>query len=197
MPRLRTLLCNVIFFCGAHGAWAICVDENKPLPVAVLQDNPDAGEIIYHATEDSLRYHPWSSTSLTGQIHVVYHLAARHGVDAINKKFIHALETLPPHSYRLVVVLNIDDVFTGGSYLARKTFEQNARENSGHVTFVLDTDSHLKQVWCIMDQSSTIILVNASGEVIKVKDGLLSETEIHEYLQKILTTQPAGNGSFS
>lgn len=182
---LMRILCNAVILCGAHGSWAICIDENKPPPEAALIDRQNAGEIVYRAKEDSLQYHPWSSASLTGQIHVVYHLAARHGADAINEKFIKALETLPPHSYRLVVILNIDDVFTGGGYVARKTFEKNARENAGHVTFVLDTDSHIKQVWCLKDQSSTILVLDQRGDTIKAKDGALLDAEIQDYARQI------------
>lgn len=182
---LVRILCSAVFLCSTHWARAMCVDENKPLPMAALNDHQNSGEIVYRAAEDLLHYQPWSSTSLTGQIHVVYHLAARHGVDTLNKKFIEALENLPPHSYRLVVILNIDDVFTGGRYLARKTFEKNVRKNSNHVTFVLDNDSRIKRAWCLKDQSSTILVLDQKGYIMKAKDGALHETEIQDYTQQI------------
>ena len=185
MTRLRAL-CSAVLICSAHSAWALCVDEKKPLPATTLSNRAQSGEILYRAADNNLLYQPWSSTSLTGQVHVIYHLAARHGADEINEKFIQALENLPPRSYRLVVILNIDDVFTGGSYFARKTFEQNARENAGSVTFVLDDSSHIKQAWCLKPQSSTILVLDANGYIMKAKDGALHETEIQDYTQQIL-----------
>ena len=191
MTRLRVFCSTALICYSAQWTWALCVDEKKAPPATTLSDRSHSGEIHYRAADDALLYQSWSSTSLTGQVHVVYHLAARHGADVINEKFIKALESLPPQSYRLVVILNIDDVFAGGGYFARKTFEQNARENADRVTFVLDNDSRIKQAWCLKDQSSTILVLDANGNIMKAKDGALHETEIQDYTQQILQQSKA------
>lgn len=166
-------------------AWSLCVERSQPLPPVTLDVTGPQGQIVYHATEQQPRYQPWTTASLTGKTFVLYYLAARHNIDRVNHAFIQALDTLPPDSFQLVVMLNIDDVFVGGSYFARKTFEQNARDNRDQVMFVLDEGSTLREHWCIRDKSSTVIVIGPNGQVLQAKDGALTTSEIQDYLQTI------------
>lgn len=186
MSVARALLILVIAS-GASTAWSLCLSENQVLPTVTLGGEGDdhSGQIVYDKQDKQLVYLPWSSASLTGKTFVLYYLAARKGSDDINKAFITALDKLPPQSHQLVVMLNIDDVFTGGKYLARKTFESNAKEHGNEVVFILDGSSFIQQQWCIHEKSSTIILVNAKGDVVRAKDGALTEAEIQDYLEQI------------
>lgn len=187
MRLFHHLLPALALYGSAAPVWGLCVENNKTLPAVTLgsADGDKAGQIIYRANTQELHYQPWSSASLNGKTFVVYHLAARQGIDSINDAFIKALHSLPENSYQLVVMLNIDDVFTGGKYFARKTFENNAKESGGHVMFVLDHASVLREHWCIDTKSSTIMLVNARNEVFRAKDGALSEADITDYLLAI------------
>jgi len=95
------------------------------------------------------------------------------------------LDELPPQGHQLVVILNVDDVFTGGKYFARKIFEGNAKEHASDVVFVLDENSTVQQRWCIDKKSSTLILVNIKGEIVKAKDGALTAAERLDFINAI------------
>lgn len=184
MPMRRWLL--VLYLAvNVSPAWSLCIERSEPLPPVTLDVTGPQGQIIYHAIEQQLQYQLWTTASLTGKTFVLYHLAARHGIDQLNDAFIKELGKLPDNYYQLVVMLNIDDVFVGGSYFARKTFEQNARDNRDEVMFVLDASSTLREHWCINDKSSTVIVIGPDGQVLQAKDGALTTSEIQDYLQAI------------
>jgi YtfJ family uncharacterized protein len=184
----------VLALAGTGTAWGLCFDTSHPLPAVTLDDadHHHSGQIIYNPQEQQPDYLPWSSSSLTGKTFVIYHLAARHGIDNVNDTFIKALGKLPVASHQLVVILNIDDVFVGGKFFARSTFEDHAKKDGGHTLFVLDDHSAVREHWCINEQSSTIILLNAQGEVMAAKDGALTDTEIQQYLASVLQAHADG-----
>jgi YtfJ family uncharacterized protein len=194
MRSCLSIVLLVLALAGTGTAWGLCLDISKPLPAVTLDDTDHhhSGQIIYNSQEQRLQYLPWNSDSLTGKTYVLYHLAARQGIDQINDAFIKALGNLPAASHQLVVILNIDDVFIGGKIFARNTFEDHAKKDGGHTLFVLDDHSAVREHWCINEQSSTIIVLNAQGEVIEAKDGALTDTEIQHYLESIRKAYPDG-----
>ena len=147
------------------------------------------GELFFNGNK--VEYRPWSSDELRGKVRVVYHVAARAGVDKINQHFLDALieagglDTLPVDKFCIVSILNSDDVFPMGGVFARKIFEKN-RETHSHPEFVLDTESSIQRSWNLSRKNSAVIVIDTAGRVLQFKDGMLSDDEVREFVATIV-----------
>ena len=167
----------------ATGSGASEIVEGALLPPVALDG--DAGEL--YVQTGKVRYRAWSSRSLTGLVHTVYHLAARLGIDSVNKAFIDALEAaeLPAGRHRLVTILNIDDVvFSAFSGHARKSFEDKRLEHP-EPRFVLDDASRARNAWGLAPKGSAVIIIGSDGKVLRYMGGKLGAQQIADFIDAV------------
>ena len=186
---MKVLQCiSAVFFLFFSGSLFSdpCVETGKSLPVVALNGEAQVGEVVYRGTE--VQYLDWTSDQFKGKVFIVYHLAARMGIDEVNGDFFERLDGLEisPENYQMVTMLNIDDVFFGGSGFARKTFQENKKAHR-EVTFIIDDDSVIRTAWCLNDKSSTIAIVASEGKVVHFKDGKLNEDELQLFYESVQT----------
>ena len=158
---------------------------NQSLPTVTLK--PPAGQLIL--SEDSeISYAIWNSEQLSGKVRTIYHLAARLGIDEINQTFFDILDqkNFPNEKYVTLTILNIDDVFFGGSAFARSRFEAS-RKKYPNAEFVVDDTSQARESWNLAPQGSAVIIIDQYGKVLKFKDGALDRQEIVEFIRAIET----------
>ncbi len=178
----RQLIILAIFVAVAPDIYAEKLKIGQVLPEVILHGR--AGELEFNGKEIS--YRRWSSRNLVGKVHTVYHLAARRGIDKINKRYIEMIEAeqIPLDKYKTVSILNIDDVFTGGKGFARQKYEEN-RKKLNNSEFVLDDSSIVRESWGLGKKGSAVILVGKDGKVLAYKDGPLKDDEIQAFIDLI------------
>lgn len=136
------------------------------------------------------KFQPWSSSDLKGKVSTIYHLAARMGIDDVNKAYIDALkkaglpDKLPDSPYKTVTILNLDDAAFGTSGLAKSKFKKSQEENP-HALYVIDDEATALKKWGLEKKSSAVIVVDKEGKVLFFKDGKLNPEEIKEAVSAI------------
>ena len=180
---IGVLLCAQWVFAG-NGMTSKSVEIGKTLPVVEL--NGRAGEL--RIVNNEIEYMPWSSSSLRGQAHLLYIVAARLGVDKINDALLSSLrseggvEAFPDNRVKVISVINIDDVFP----IARTAFEDAKLDPSNsHAMFVLDDKSLIHETWGLKPKGAAVIVLDTAGRVRRFKDGKLSSAEIDDFISVI------------
>ena len=176
------LIILAIFAAVAPDIYAEELKIGQVLPEVILHGR--AGELEFDGKE--IKYKRWSSRNLVGKVRTVYHLAARRGIDKINKKYIELVkaEQIPSDKYKTVSILNIDDVFIGGRRFVRRKYEESRRKRNSS-EFVLDDSSKVRKSWGLGKKGSAVILVGKDGKVLAYKDGPLKDDEIQAFIDLI------------
>ncbi|BDU71289.1 YtfJ family protein [Mesoterricola silvestris] len=131
----------------------------------------------------AVTYHPWKASATNGRVRTIYHLAARMGIDDINKPYIDALiaaklpERLPDSPYKTVTVLNLSEAnwVTHGIGVSR--LEKNQRDTP-YALFVADEKGAARAAWGLAPGTSAVIVLDRDGTVLFFKEGRLSPEEI-------------------
>jgi len=142
------------------------------------------GEIILNA--DKISYQAWSTDSMNGKVQVFQYLAARLGIDEINKPFTDALElqTFAADKFAVTTLINVDDALWGTSGLINSELKRNKIK---HPTAVMVADQQglgLKQ-WGLKKKGAAIAIIDKAGTVLFFKEGALSNEEIKANLALI------------
>jgi hypothetical protein len=130
---------------------------------------------------------PWSSREAEGRICTIYHLAARMGIDDLNKPYIDALiaaklpEFTPDGAYKTITVLNLADALWGTTALGRSRLEDSQRDFP-YALHVLDDQGLARAAWGLKPKSSAVILLDRDGTVLFLKEGKLSPEDIAKAL---------------
>ncbi len=182
----RIMLCFTLFFFIGSFAFADTAPKIKtgvPLPEVTVKGD-ELGEL--ELKKDDVIFKKWNSKSLKGKVRTVYHLAARMGIDDINKAYVDALEAndFPSSSYQTVTILNLGDALWGTGGFARSEFSKNKKKypDSG---FVLDDENTVRDKWGLKEEGSAIILIDKDGNVLAHKDGKLTPAEVNQFMQMI------------
>jgi hypothetical protein len=152
-------------------------DRGVLVPTTRVQD----GRMVLAGPE--IGHRPWHPRDLAGRVWTLYHLAARVGVDDINKAYIDALvaahlpETAPDGAYKTVTVLNLDDAFMGLAGVGRGRLEKSQREVP-YAIHVDDAHGAGRRAWGLQPGQSAVLVVDRDGTVLFRKEGRLSPEEI-------------------
>lgn len=131
----------------------------------------------------AIAYRPWSSAEGSGRVRTIYHLAARMGIDDLNKPYIDALiaaklpELLPDGAYKTITVLNLSEAnfITHGVGVSR--FEKSQRETP-YAVFVADEKGAARAAWGLKPGTSAVIVLDRDDTVLFFKEGKLGPEEI-------------------
>ncbi|MDY0131535.1 MAG: YtfJ family protein [Desulforegulaceae bacterium] len=137
-----------------------------------------------------INYRPWSLAELEGKVSTIYHLAARTGIDEINKDYIDALieadfpANLPDSPYKTTTILNMDDALWGTSKIAVSRFHKSQVEFP-YAYYVVDGKGKALEKWGLKTKESAVIIIDKKGEVLFFKEGKLTPEEINLAILKI------------
>jgi uncharacterized protein len=156
------------------------ITVGQKLPEALVADKG-----VMALDGKAITYAPWKATSGTGRVRTLYHLAARMGIDDINKPYIDALiaaklpETLPDSPYKTVTVLNLSEAnwVTHGVGVSR--LEKNQRDTP-YAVFVADEKGAARAAWGLQPGQSAVIVLDRDGTVLFFKEGKLTPEEIRK-----------------
>lgn len=125
----------------------------------------------------------WSSREMVGRVRTIYHLAARMGIDDLNKPFIDALiaaklpEYSPDGEYKTITVLNLADALWGTAGLGRSRLQDSQRDFP-HAVHVLDEKGIARVAWQLQPKQSAVIILDRDDTVLFFKEGKLSPVDI-------------------
>jgi hypothetical protein len=146
-----------------------------------------------------LAYRPWASPDQDGRVRTIYHLAARLGMDDVNKPYIDALiaahlpERAPDGAYKTITVLDLSDALWGTHGLGISSLEKNQRKTP-YAFFVADEKGAVRAAWGLKARTSTVIILDRDGTVLFFKEGKLSPEEIQQAVSIIQErVKPARN----
>jgi YtfJ family uncharacterized protein len=132
-------------------------------------------------------YRPWKLSATHGRVRIIYHLAARLGLEAVNKPFIDALvaaklpELLPDAPYKTITVVNLADALWGTRSLAIGRMERN-QHDFPYALFVADEKGLAREAWDLKAGQTAVILLDPAGVVRFMKEGRLSPADIRQAL---------------
>ncbi|GLH72841.1 hypothetical protein GETHLI_13430 [Geothrix limicola] len=139
------------------------------------------GRMVLESKELGAR--AWSSLEMEGRVRTIYHLAARMGIDDLNKPFIDALiaaklpEYAPDGEYKTITILNLADALWGTSGLGRSRLADSQRDFP-YAVHVLDEQGVARAAWALQPKQSAVIILDRDGTVLFFKEGKLSPEEI-------------------
>jgi len=160
--------------------WAVSVGESLP----VVEDLADLEEIRFEGGD--IHYASAQPGDLQGKVLSIYHLAPRIGIDLLHKPFFDELrkQDFPEGRFQGVTIANMDEAAWGTSGLVKSKFEENVKENPG-ARFMLDDDSKLRDAWNLKKNGAVVILVDAKGKILAIKEGEVKPEEVEPLLALI------------
>lgn len=157
------------------------IDLGQPLPDLSIADR---GELLLQG--DDFSFAPWAVAADIGKIHIVQYMAGTKGASEINKPFTDRLQEIPNSNYQVTTIINLDDAMWGTSGFVISEVKKNKRMFPGS-TMVLDAEGVGRETWKLQPKSSAIVVLDARGSVHYLKDGAMSEGDIEQMLEFILT----------
>lgn len=168
---------------GFEGKKGMSLASGQTPPVLEIQVG---GEIS--VSDKNITKTPWSSKSFesNGKVQLVQYVAANRGASRQNKPFNDALIEKKFSSEQLsttVIVQMADTLGLVKGIVANRMAKNKAKHET--INFVLDENGVGLQRWGMKNKSYAIIVLDASGKVLFVKDGPLSEIEIESTIELI------------
>ncbi len=162
---------------------ALALELNQPLPAVEVTQR---GETIL--TGEKITYQSWSSTSLTGKVRVVQHLAGRSSAKKINEALIDQLKAAKfnEEKYQTTTILNTHDAVWGTTAVVMSKAEKNKKLYPWS-SIVVDDKGTVRSTWKLQEKSSAVAVLNQSGEVLFFKDGALTSEEVTRVIDLIKT----------
>lgn len=139
------------------------------------------GRMVLESKELGTR--AWSSAEMNGRVRTIYHLAARMGIDDINKPFIEALiaaklpEFTPEGDYKTITILNVADALWGTTGLVRSRLSASQRDFP-YAVHVMDDKGIARAAWQLQPKQTAVLVLDREGTVLFFKEGKLSPEEI-------------------
>ena len=175
----------MLLLVGSASSWASSIQVGQPLPDLTITDR---GELMF--AEEEFSFQPWQVPGNLGKVHVLQYMAATMKARSQSKPFTDALEQqIPFGSYHVTTVINLDDALFGtGGFVIGEV--KSSKKQYPMSTIVVDEDGTGLEAWQLNRKSSAIVVVDASGTVLYLKQGAMTEQEIESTLQLIRTQLP-------
>ncbi len=136
-------------------------------------------------------FQPWASSDLLGRVHVIEYLAARAGIDKVQRPLYTAIEAaqLPPEHFAVAKLVNADDALFGTSGLVAPEVRKSKQQLPQEI-LVVDANGAGRKLWALQPKSSAVAIVDARGTVLFFKEGALTGAEVEQALALIRQNLP-------
>jgi YtfJ family uncharacterized protein len=173
-------LSAIFLLTASLGVQASPIEIGQPLPALEIDSR---GELLL--SDEKYSYQPWQASRSAGKPHVIQYLAGRVSARDQSKPFTDRLqEAVPEGSVHVTTVINLDDAMWGTSGFVVGEIKDSKRKHPMS-TMVLDEDGLGLQTWQLQKGGATIVVLNATGTVLYLKQGGMSEEEIESTLEII------------
>ena len=152
-----------------------------PLPEVEITDRG-----FLQLKEGELTYRDWSSIELKNKVILIQHIAGRMSAKELNEPMIDAIKAanFPHEKYNTATLVNLDDAIWGTGAIVASQLKSN-KEEFPMAIFVVDEEGDIRDRWGLTPESSAVIVLDRSGNVLFVKDGELDNTDINSVLNII------------
>ena len=173
------------------GTAAAAPQLDQPLPPVQVEDRGEA-----RVSGDEVVFVPWTSDSLRGRWTLLQHLAARLGVDKLNRPAIDAVAAAVQNGgyrpYQLVNIINVDDVAFGATGFAVSAIQSNKKK---HAAFPMIADRGLGAArWGLQPKTSAIFLLDEHNVVRFFREGALGPADVQRILELLALPADAAAG---
>jgi uncharacterized protein len=112
---------------------------------------------------------------------VIQAIAGRSAAKEMNAEFIEAIKVaqLPNENYQTTTIINQDDSMWGTGGFVKSSAEDSKRDFSWS-SMVLDASGSVQSAWDLQKESSAIIVLDKQGNVLFIKEGKLTSTEVKQ-----------------
>lgn len=185
IKQSATLIFTAVLSFGVQAANIVAGEKLSNLSIQEL------GECVL--SDGDTTFQPWNTGNLLGQVHVMEYLAARAGVDDINRSFYDALkaEQIPTEQVAITKLINSDDALWGTSGLVPGEIKKNKKLLPEH-RLVIDSEGLGQQQWDLNKKSAALAVLDASGKVLFFKQGGLTDAEVQSTVAMIKQQLSAG-----
>ena len=161
------LIIALIIMLLAPGVQAHNFVTGKTVTPVYIQEG---GELLLNS-DDEIHYQKWNSTQLAGKVRIIQYIAGRKSAKKKNSLLIKADRFQP------TTIVNTDDAIFGTGYFVVGKIEKNKRRYPW-AQFVIDGNGQGRVAWRLLEQSSTILVLNKDGQIQWAKDGSLTPEEV-------------------
>jgi YtfJ family uncharacterized protein len=170
-----------ILLCLSLPAWPSNIQIGQPLPELSIDE---LGELLI-IDDDEFAYQAWRAPVHPAKVHVLQYIAGTRKARRQTQAFTDRLEeTLPKGSYQFTTVINLDDAMWGTSGFVVGEVKSSKRKYPDS-TIVLDEEGTGLLAWQLEKKSSAILVIDTSGTVLYLKQGVMSEDEIEVIVELI------------
>ncbi|MGF1681974.1 YtfJ family protein [Photobacterium minamisatsumaniensis] len=175
-PAIALLAALLPTFTMAHN---LTVGESLP-SVSVA----DKGEILVQ--DDKIAYQEWNSSQLAGKVRIIQAIAGRSAAKAMNAELMAAITDadFAEGMYQTTTIINQDDAMWGTGGFVKSSAEDSKRDFSWS-SMVLDGNGKVHEAWELAAENSAIIVLDKESNVLFVKEGKLTNSEIQEALNLV------------
>jgi len=149
----------------------MAVEVGQPLPSVTL-----SGKQGGYANGKS-----WESTKLKGHSRLIIYMDPdkRKNIDSLMK----ALSRNTSHTFTTVAIVNLAATWMPNRVLISKLNKQ--RSKMKQTEYIFDKKRILVSRWGLPDDDTTVMVVNAAGNVLYAKSGKLTDTDVAAVLHKV------------
>jgi YtfJ family uncharacterized protein len=140
------------------------------------------GEIVLNSEGDTV-YKAWKANDMLGKVRVIQAIAGRSSSKEMNAPLMAAITAakFDADDYQTTTIINQDDSIWGtGSFV--KSSAEDSKQEFPWSSMVLDEEGTVAETWELAEESSAIIVQDRDGEVLFVKEGALSESEVKQVI---------------
>jgi len=137
----------------------------------------NTGELML--LEQNVTLTEWHSDKLSGKARTVIHFAGRSSARQMQDQFIETLKAqrFDAKYYQTTSIVDLSDTLWGTSNLVEAKLEKNKRSFPWS-SIVLDRDGLFRSAHDLPKKSSAIYILDANGQVMFARQGMLSPEEI-------------------
>lgn len=179
MKRLSFLA--LVCMTTSFSTWAVNLSVGHKAPEVAVEKY---GEIVIN--NDELIYQPWASEQMLGKTRVIQAIAGRTAAKAMNKPLMDAISSagFPQDKYQTTTVVNQDDSIWGTGSFVKSSAEESKTEYP-YSSIVLDKKGAVANAWDLEPKTSTIAVLDPSGNVLWLKQGKLTDSDISQVISMI------------
>lgn len=187
---IRGVIVRLCLILGALSSAAAATPmPGQPLPALEIHDK---GEL--HLVERQILLRPWRTENLRGQWTLLQYLAARPEASRLNRPAIDAIGKAAKaggyRPYRLVNIVNVDDVPFGATAFAMSALERNKRQYPD-APMIADM-GHGREHWQLAPGGSAMLLIDENLVVRHFVDGAVDDAGVERMLDLLrLPQEPA------
>ena len=157
--------------------------QRQTLPVVEIAK---PGALVPDGDDFALR--AFSTDELRGKVVSIHAVAGRLGIDKKNTPYVEALKAagIPAERFSTLSIIDQSQAVFGTKKLVLGKAKDKQREFPT-TQFVVDGEGAASKAWGLAKKGYAVIVIDATGHVLRVHDGVLDAVQIEDFIAAIRT----------